>query len=224
MNRLSKQNQVIKQAWHRELWPFMDRPELFSVLETSEAFADGLATALDLGRARHFALQVARSHAEMPEQMKFAEAVALAAVVASPSSRNLYKTVESDTAGLIGRSLSSVLELLADASTAPAFPVPGFAELYDDLEPHELHFATEWRTDTVVLLARTMYEAREFSAMPILADALQDAGCDHDDVLNHCRDIYRVHVRGCWVVDLVLGTARTQTVGDGLSPGAKEHS
>jgi hypothetical protein len=66
-------------------------------------------------------------------------------------------------------------------------------------------FADEWRTDTAVSLARTMYESRDFSAMPILADALQDAGCDSDEVLNHCRDTNNTHVRGCWVVDLVLG-------------------
>jgi hypothetical protein len=41
--------------------------------------------------------------------------------------------------------------------------------------------------------------------MPILADALQDAGCDNEDILNHCRDANVTHVRGCWVVDLVLG-------------------
>jgi hypothetical protein len=65
-------------------------------------------------------------------------------------------------------------------------------------------FAPEWRSDTALSLARQMYESREFSAMPILADALQDAGCDSDDVLNHCRGS-GPHVRGCWVVDLVLG-------------------
>ncbi len=65
-------------------------------------------------------------------------------------------------------------------------------------------FSSDWRTDTALALARTMYEAREFSAMPILADALQDAGCDNDDILSHCRDPKQVHVRGCWVVDLVL--------------------
>jgi hypothetical protein len=63
----------------------------------------------------------------------------------------------------------------------------------------------DWRTETVVALARQMYEAREFSAMPILADALQDAGCDNDDILAHCRDASATHARGCWVVDLVLG-------------------
>jgi hypothetical protein len=61
-----------------------------------------------------------------------------------------------------------------------------------------------WRTPTVVALARQMYESREFAAMPILADALQDTGCDNADVLDHCRGD-GPHVRGCWVVDLVLG-------------------
>ena len=69
----------------------------------------------------------------------------------------------------------------------------------------EPNFDPAWRTDTVLSLARHMYEAREFSAMPILADALQDAGCDNDDILSHCRDAQQTHVRGCWVVDLVLG-------------------
>jgi hypothetical protein len=61
-----------------------------------------------------------------------------------------------------------------------------------------------WLTPAVTALARGMYESRDFSAMPILADALQDAGCDNDDILNHCRGP-GPHVRGCWVVDLVLG-------------------
>jgi hypothetical protein len=65
-------------------------------------------------------------------------------------------------------------------------------------------FSPAWRTDTAVSLAKPMYDTREFSAMPILADALQDAGCDNEGILNHCRDVNQVHVRGCWVVDLVL--------------------
>jgi hypothetical protein len=68
--------------------------------------------------------------------------------------------------------------------------------------PHAITKA--WRTDTALALARQMYEARDFSAMPILADAIQDAGCDNDDILNHCRSS-GAHVRGCWVVDSVLG-------------------
>ncbi|MBY0458019.1 MAG: hypothetical protein K2V38_11820 [Gemmataceae bacterium] len=72
-------------------------------------------------------------------------------------------------------------------------------------------FSPAWRTESAVLLARGMYESRDFSAMPILADALQDAGCNSADVLDHCRGVgggsagTGLHVRGCWVVDLVLG-------------------
>jgi hypothetical protein len=65
--------------------------------------------------------------------------------------------------------------------------------------------APAWGTDTVRALAKQMYDSREFGAMPILADALQDAGCNNDDILDHCRDPHARHVRGCWVVDLVLG-------------------
>lgn len=62
----------------------------------------------------------------------------------------------------------------------------------------------EWLTSTVTDLARTIYESRDFGAMPILADALQDADCDNDEILDHCRGP-GPHVRGCWVVDLILG-------------------
>jgi len=50
-----------------------------------------------------------------------------------------------------------------------------------------------------------MYDSRDFGAMPILADALQDAGCENEDILTHCRDTAARHARGCWVCDLVLG-------------------
>jgi hypothetical protein len=62
-----------------------------------------------------------------------------------------------------------------------------------------------WLTSTVTGLARQMYESRDFSPMPILADALQDAGCENADILSHCWGPNQVHVRGCWVVDMLLG-------------------
>jgi len=65
-------------------------------------------------------------------------------------------------------------------------------------------FDPSWRTSTVVALAEQMYGSRDFSPMPVLADALQDAGCDNDGILAHCRGA-GPHVRACWVVDLVLG-------------------
>lgn len=65
-------------------------------------------------------------------------------------------------------------------------------------------FDPAWRTEHTTGLALKMYDDREFGAMPILADALEEAGCDNADILAHCREP-GVHVRGCWVVDLVLG-------------------
>jgi hypothetical protein len=65
-------------------------------------------------------------------------------------------------------------------------------------------FNPAWRTTDVLLLARGIYEERAFDRMPILADALQDAGCGSDDILNHLRDPHATHVRGCWALDLVL--------------------
>jgi hypothetical protein len=62
---------------------------------------------------------------------------------------------------------------------------------------------TAWRTKTAVTLARQQYESRDFSLMPILGDALADAGCPDGEVLEHCRGPNN-HVRGCHVVDLVL--------------------
>jgi len=85
-----------------------------------------------------------------------------------------------------------------------AFYASLIRDVFGPLPFRPVSFNPAWRTDTALQLARQMYESREFSAMPILADALQDAGCDNDDILNHCRDTKATHVRGCWVVDLVL--------------------
>ena len=61
-----------------------------------------------------------------------------------------------------------------------------------------------WRTGAAVGHDRTMYESRDFGAMPVLADALEEAGCNDTGVLAHCRGD-EPHVRDCWVLDLVLG-------------------
>ena len=66
-----------------------------------------------------------------------------------------------------------------------------------------VNFNPDWRTPTVVGFAVQIYESRDFSAMPILADALQDAGCDNEVILSHCLGA-GPHVRGCWVVDQIL--------------------
>jgi hypothetical protein len=100
----------------------------------------------------------------------------------------------------LGRGLRLAREHLAGEFRALVWEVTGnpFASV---------EFDPAWRTSTATAIANQIYTSRDFSAMPILADALQDAGCDRDDVLNHCRDESAPHVRGCWALDHVLNRA-----------------
>jgi hypothetical protein len=61
-----------------------------------------------------------------------------------------------------------------------------------------------WNGGTVQRMAQTIYDEYRFGDLPILADALEDAGCTDADILSHCRSGGE-HVRGCWVIDLLLG-------------------
>ncbi len=65
-------------------------------------------------------------------------------------------------------------------------------------------FAPAWRSSAAVALAAGANSTNDFSSLPVLADALEDAGCDEPAVLDHCRAGSR-HARGCWVVDALLG-------------------
>jgi biotin carboxyl carrier protein len=68
-----------------------------------------------------------------------------------------------------------------------------------------------WRDGTVVKLAQAAYEERRYPSgaldavrLAILADALEESGCQNADIVNHCRGP-EPHVRGCWVIDALLG-------------------
>jgi hypothetical protein len=61
-----------------------------------------------------------------------------------------------------------------------------------------------WNRGTVTRLARSIYFERRFDEMAILADALEEAGCEMGSILDHCRQPGD-HLRGCWVLDLLLG-------------------
>jgi len=85
------------------------------------------------------------------------------------------------------------------------------AELVRDIFPppseaiRSLRLERDWLTSTVLTLAQQADETGEYSALPILADALQDAGCDNEIMLARCRAALQIHCRGNWVVDLLLG-------------------
>jgi hypothetical protein len=87
---------------------------------------------------------------------------------------------------------------------APGWPHGGLLHCLfgNPFRPPTLHPA--WLTATVVPLARAIYEARDFPSLPILADALEEAGCDQEGLLAHCRQGGE-HALGCHVLDLLLG-------------------
>jgi hypothetical protein len=84
---------------------------------------------------------------------------------------------------------SELLLILQDVFGNPFRPVP---------------FDPGWRTPNVTAVAQAIYEERRFDELPVLADALEEAGCTSADLLSHCRSGGE-HARGCWAVDLVLG-------------------
>jgi hypothetical protein len=71
---------------------------------------------------------------------------------------------------------------------------------------HPVHLESRWlrwRGGVVVQMARSIRDEGRFGDLPILADALEDAGCTDTSLLEHCRG-GGVHVRGCWLVDALL--------------------
>ena len=70
-------------------------------------------------------------------------------------------------------------------------------------------FQVEWYTETVQAIAKRMYETGDFTSVPILADALEEAGCNNKRILSHLRKGHSVHCRGCWIVHEILGINRS---------------
>jgi hypothetical protein len=182
----------------RHLWHKMTDPRTRRALELAELFIDGAASREELlgacGPARavengYILIDKARGYRVTDHAASIAAGCCLSIADHDPSvvARANYFLSSSDD-------------------------IPGEWKHQSDLvrcifgNPYRLGICSaEWRTDTVLALARQMYDSREFGAMPILADALQDAGCENAVILGHCRDTNCVHVRGCWVVDSVLG-------------------
>ena len=198
-DRISRrQARLLAVAFCRAAWDRLDVAGLRAVVEVAERYADDAATRDELEDARQSARETAVKSNVLHEQL----------LSTDPSAAEVHH-LRHELAWAVAFTAASpvpilevgerVVELVGAAAGAVVLDLVG-----NPFRPAE--FDPSWRTETVLALARQMYETREFSAMPILADALQDAGCHDDDVLNHCRS-EGVHVRGCWVIDGVLGKA-----------------
>ena len=77
-------------------------------------------------------------------------------------------------------------------------------DIFDPLPFRAISIDPRWLTSTVLDLAQVIYDEKAFDRMPILADALMDSGCDSEEIIGHCRG-EAPHVKGCWIIDLLLG-------------------
>jgi hypothetical protein len=166
-------------GYYRLIWHALNEQRNQRIVEICERYADGLVKRQALSGARHRGWNAA--------------VTAAAWVVAEDSAWWAAKrtTENFHYRDVFPREVwqRDQCELLRDVFGNPFRPVA--------VDP-------SWLTSTVVCLAEGIYQDRAFDRLPILADALMDAGCDNDDVLSHCRSD-GPHVRGCWVVDLLTG-------------------
>ena len=179
---------------YRELLPLLADDRSRAALTAAERYADGLLTAAELQTARGLA-EFASYEAEADEEFTDQERLAMSVLPwVAVSDGELMDTNFNPVGYAIDR-------MEADRR---GVRWPLWLDVYGPRERPAV--APGWLTPTVLALAAQMYESRDFSAMPILADALQDTGCDNPDVLAHCR-APGPHVRGCWVCDRLLDKA-----------------
>ena len=181
-----RKDRLIACACCRLAWPLLTDERSRRAVEAAERFADGTRLSLE-----HF-YQAARDVAE---------------------ERCLWG-VRMDGYGEASAAHDAIATVVEGDS--PAYLVcrdpyvPGAADIIRDIAGNPFRavpFDPAWLTrngGVVRTMAAAVYENRTFGDMPILADALEDAGCDSGDVLDHCRGGGE-HQRGCWVLDLLLG-------------------
>jgi hypothetical protein len=191
-----RQLRLFAVACCQHVWPLLDHPPCLPAVDVAARYADGEAARDELAAARR-TVDEAFSIKDSYLQSKIALAVCGEPLWVIPAISGIEQ--------LLTRQYAAHRK--SQRAKMGPVPTPRYTALFRDIFGNlfrPVTFSNEWRTDTAILLARQMYESRDFGAMPILADALQDAGCEEAGILDHCRGP-GPHVRGCWVIDLVLG-------------------
>ncbi len=183
----------------RQVWPLLTDKRSQHAVEVAELFADGATSIEDLEYAQDKAHDV---WLEIPGDVttNLQRSVAYDAYacadrdVTHPVNWHLSKAAQvSLLREIIGNPFRPVL--------LPKTWVPADRRAYAG----GWRDTCEWLTPIVLSIASRIYDERDFAGMPILADALEDAGCTNEEILQHCRLDAGPHVRGCWMLDLLLG-------------------
>jgi hypothetical protein len=208
--------QLFACACCRRIWSLIASAQARRVVEVAERIADGQATDEEgLRESAHLAWeQTGQAYSRVRGEN-------VAALAGEAASRTLSDVRSANVRALQARCEQALVEnglggsptdeALSEAQEAAVVAASNSEELEqarllrDVVKPfHPVAFASRWRSADVTGLAQGVYEDRAFDRLPFLADALMDSGCDDEDILAHCRS-EGPHVRGCWVVDLVLG-------------------
>jgi hypothetical protein len=195
----------------RRCWHLLADKPYRSAVDVAECFAERLANADELASAHAVAYRVALHG----EEGGYSGPLWWAGWFANPYGGALGNADSPDAPAVLAASAS-----MPDAHAAAALCVPWAAALGVDTNvqatvlrdvvhaPYRaIHWKASWRwwnAGIAVKLAQAIYADRAFDRLPVLADALEEAGCTDADILTHCRQSGE-HVRGCWVVDLILG-------------------
>jgi hypothetical protein len=187
----------------RRIWPLLGKGPARRAVEVAERYADGRADDDELAGAASDA-DVAPGGTSLPE-------VALEQAVRSALFLDAGSAAYYAAFGACCRDGGGgFVPLLGAVDAEQAIQ----SEMLRDLCCNPFHLITlfrTWQTPEVVALAQAAYDERELPAgtldtarLAVLADALEEAGCDQADLLAHLRGP-GPHVRGCWAVDLILG-------------------
>jgi len=204
----------------RRAWGLLRDVRSKQAIEVSERYADGLAGEEELSFVMDIALAAQealwdefRTNASLGREEEYkavSEMEAAFAVWRTCSPRQALFFVPYPSNGAIGFAPRQVAYAVGGGGGVASETAVQSSFLRDifgtllfrsfSLDPAWL----AWENRTLSQMAQSIYDDRAFDSLPILADALEEAGCDNAEILNHCRQPGE-HVRGCWLVDLILG-------------------
>lgn len=166
-------------------------------VDVGERYADGAASSVELWEARLYSNSVAEAACmnttEAEGGVVMADCAALNAAWAATQPGPIMPDDNGLSAARLAAEQAIQCDLLRDVF-GPRLLVPA--------PPDPAVLA--WQGSTVVHMAGAIYESRRWEDLPVLGDALEDAGVNDRAVLDHCRGP-GPHVRGCHVLDLLLG-------------------
>ena len=184
----------------RRIWNLLTDERLEKAVEVAEVFADGLCDRETIDFARTDAAKARSKRFEWwndcVNATVWAAYPSMCADHAFESAAFARLAIVKFTRAERRKKITAMAESAAQAGV--------IRDLFGPLPFRAVVLDPGWLTSTVVDVAQAIYNERTIDRLPILGDALEDAGCSSQNILNHCRQP-GVHVRGCWALDVLLG-------------------